>query len=260
LPPHATNFELALLFLAAAAGGALNSVVGGGSLVAFPALVLAGTPPVTANATAAFALWPGALASTVAYRRDIRPPRALAIAFIATSLVGGLAGARLLLSTPERFFGHLVPWLLLAASAAFTVGPQVIARLRPAGDGAIGPLALATGALVQLGIAVYGGYFGGGMGILMLATWSLMGMRGIHAMNGLRTLLGTVINGVAVATFLAAHAVAWRPALVMVVGATAAGYAGAAGARRVDPRWVRRLVLVMAWAMTAWFFVREVAR
>jgi uncharacterized membrane protein YfcA len=180
----------------------------------------------------------------------------VAAAIGGTSLVGGLAGALLLLRTPETIFARLVPWLLLAASALFTVGPRLTARLRDGGDGP-GPLALTIGALVQLGIATYGGYFGGGMGIMMLATWSLIGMTDLHAMSALRTLCGVLINSVAVAAFVTARAVAWRPGLVMVAGATLAGYAGAAAARRVDPRWVRRVVLVIAWAMTGWFFYRR---
>lgn len=243
-----------LLFLVAALGGALNAVVGGGSIVAFSALLLAGVPPVTANATTTFALWPAFAASAVAYRRELRPPRPLLLAFAAASMVGGALGALSLLRTPTSVFARLVPWLLLVASALFTFGGAVSARLRR--DATAGHATIVGGTLVQLVIAIYGGYFGGGMGIAMLAAWTALGMTDLHAMNGLRTLLAVLINGVALCAFVAAGVIAWRPGLLMAVSASAAGYFGAAYIRRLDPRWVRRFVIAVAWAMTAYFFVR----
>lgn len=244
-----------LLFLASVLGGALNSVVGGGSFVAFPALLFAGVPAVSANATTTFALWPAAVGSLVAYRRDLRQPRRLVVAFSLTSLIGGGLGALLLLGTSDRTFVRLVPWLLLFASLLFSFGGKLALRLG-AHESENGATRIALGTAAQLVISIYGGYFGGGMGIVMLALWSVLGMTDLHAMNGLRTLLVILINGVALTAFIVAGAVAWRPGLVMVVGATAAGYFGAAWARRVDPRWVRRFVLAVAWAMTGYFFVR----
>jgi uncharacterized membrane protein YfcA len=245
----------ALVLLAAAVGGALNAVVGGGSFVAFPALLIAGVPPVSANATTTLALWPGALASTIAYRHDIDEPRTRLAVLAGASLVGGVLGAFALLHTSNTTFVRLVPWLMLLSAALFSAGGRLTARLRDRASGA-GTGMLVGGALVQLLISIYGGYFGGGMGIMMLAAWSAMGMTDIHAMNGLRSLLGTLINGVALVAFVAAGAIAWAPGLLMVAGATASGYFGAALARRVDPRRVRQFVVAVAWAMTAWFFLR----
>jgi uncharacterized membrane protein YfcA len=241
----------ALLFVAAAVGGGLNSVAGGGSFIAFPALLFAGVPPVPANATNTIALWPGSIASAVAYRRELSDVRREVIPLSAAALIGGLLGSMLLLHTAESTFVLLIPWLLLFATLLFTFGGPVAKRLT---GGRRAPLAL--GVVVQLAISVYGGYFGGGMGIMMLAVFTLLGMTHIHRMNALKNVLGTLINGVAVAAFVLAGAVRWGPGVVMIVGGMTGGYAGAAVARRVDPKRVRSLVIVVAWGMTAYFFVR----
>jgi uncharacterized membrane protein YfcA len=241
------------LFLAAALGGALNSVAGGGSFIAFPSLLFAGVPAVMANATNTVALWPAGLASVFAYRKDVPgPARRLAVLSV-TSLVGGIAGAELLLRTSDTTFVHILPWLLLVATLLFTMGKRLTAKL---GVGSASPGTLVVVAIVQTVIAVYGGYFGGGMGILMLATMSLAGMTDIHAMNALKTILSSVINGVAVVLFVLAGAVAWRPGSVMVVGGITGGYFGAVLAKRVSPARVRTFVGVVAWTMTIYFFVR----
>ncbi len=241
----------ALLFAAALAGGAINSVAGGGSFVAFPALLFAGVPPVPANATNTIALWPGTLASAVAYRRELKDVQRELVLLGAASVAGGLAGALLLLRTSERTFVAVIPWLLLFAALLFSFGGSVAKRLR--GDARLPP---GVAVFAQLAISVYGGYFGGGMGIVMLAILTLLGLSDIHRMNALKTVLASLVNGVAVAAFVAAGAVRWAPAIVMSAGGIAGGYAGAALARRVDPGRVRRLVLVVAWAMVAYFFAR----
>jgi uncharacterized membrane protein YfcA len=240
-----------LLFVAAAVGGAINSVAGGGSFVAFPALLFAGVAPVPANATNTIALWPGALAGAVAYRRELATVRDTLVPLSVAALAGGLAGSILLLRTSDQTFVLLIPWLLLFATLLFSFGGGVVKRLT---RGARAPLPVAVGA--QLAISVYGGYFGGGMGIMMLAVLSLIGMVDIHPMNALKTLLATLVNGVAVVAFILAGAVVWGPAVVMIFGGIAGGYAGAAVARRVSPQLVRSLVLVVAWTMTVYFFVR----
>jgi uncharacterized membrane protein YfcA len=241
----------AMLFVAAAIGGGLNSVAGGGSFIAFPALLFAGVPPVPANATNTIALWPGSVASAFAYRRELADLRREAIPLGVAALAGGLAGSLLLLHTSELTFVLLIPWLLLFATLLFTFGAPLAKRLT---RGAKAPLAL--GVLAQLGISVYGGYFGGGMGIMMLAVLTLLGMTHIHRMNALKNSLGTLINGVAVIAFVVAGAVRWAPAAVMILGGISGGYLGAASARRVDPQRVRVLVIVIAWAMTVYFFAR----
>jgi uncharacterized membrane protein YfcA len=243
-----------LLFVAAAIGGAINSVAGGGSFVAFPALLFAGVPAVPANATNTIALWPGSLASAVAYRRELREVRRELLPLGATSLAGGMAGSLLLLRTSDHTFVLLIPWLLLFATLLFSLGGAVTRRIRA---GARTSLGVAIGA--QLVIGIYAGYFGGGMGIMMLAVLSLLGMTDIHRMNSLKAVLGTLANGVAVVTFVVAGAVAWAPGAVMIVGGVAGGYAGAAVARRVDPGLVRKLVLAVAWSMTGYFFFRTYA-
>jgi uncharacterized membrane protein YfcA len=239
----------ALLFLAGTVGGAVNSVAGGGSFLVFPSMLLVGVPPVAANATTAVALWPAGIASTIAYRKDLPRERKSILVLAAASALGGTLGALLLLKTSDQTFTKVLPLLMLAASAVFTVGP----RLSKAGKG--GRMPLAAGAAIQLLIATYGGYFGGGMGILMLATYTLMGMANLHAMNGLKTLLGVLINGAANIAFFVAHKVVVTVAIPVAVGSIVGGWFGAAFARTLDPGRVRRFVLVFAWGLTAYFFV-----
>jgi uncharacterized membrane protein YfcA len=236
----------AFLFFAAVVGGALNAVAGGGSFVALPALLYAGVGPVTANATTTMALWPGAVSSAIAYRREIKTTRQRLLILGAVSLTGGLFGALLLVRTSDSSFMRLLPWLMLIAAVTFTFGGR-----RQSGHQ---PLPLV--AAMQLAIAIYGGYFGGGMGIMMLATLALAGMTDIHEMNGLKSILGAAINGVALIAFVMSGAVAWVPGLVMVGGGIVGGYAGASLARRVDRTHVRVFVTVVAWTMTAYFFLR----
>jgi uncharacterized membrane protein YfcA len=240
-----------LLFFAAVAGGAINSVAGGGSFVSFPALLFAGVAPVPANATNTIALWPGSLASILAYRRELGDVKRELLPLAIAAFVGGLAGSLLLLHTPESTFVLLIPWLLLFATVLFTFGGAVSRRLT---KGARAPLGVA--AAVQLAISVYGGYFGGGMGIMMLAVLTLLGMTHIHRMNALKNILGALINGVAVVAFILARAIVWAPGVVMIAGGITGGYAGAAIARRVSPKYVRWVVMGIAWSMTAYFFVK----
>ena len=240
-----------LLFFAAVAGGAINSVAGGGSFVAFPALLFAGVPPVPANATNTIALWPGSLASVLAYRRELGEVKRELFPLAVAALLGGLTGSLLLLRTSESTFVLLIPWLLLFATLLFTFGGAVARKLT---HGARAPLWLA--AIVQLAISVYGGYFGGGMGIMMLAVLTLLGMTHIHRMNALKNVLGALINGVAVVAFVIAGAVRWAPGVVMIAGGITGGYAGAAIARRISPKYVRWVVMGIAWGMTTYFFVK----
>ncbi|HEX3346118.1 MAG TPA: sulfite exporter TauE/SafE family protein [Polyangiaceae bacterium] len=240
-----------MLFFAAVAGGAINSVAGGGSFVAFPALLFAGVAPVPANATNTIALWPGSLASVLAYRRELGDVKRELLPLAVAALLGGLAGSLLLLRTSESTFVLLIPWLLLFATILFTFGGAVARKLT---KGARAPLGVAV--VAQLAISVYGGYFGGGMGIMMLAVLTLLGMTHIHRMNALKNVLGALINGVAVVAFVIAGAVRWGPGVVMIAGGITGGYAGAAIARRISPKYVRWVVMAIAWGMTAYFFVR----
>ncbi len=248
--------DVALIVVAAFAGGVLNAVAGGGSFLALPALITAGIPAVTANATTAVALWPASVASTLAYRSDLDQPRGLVIALSLTSLVGGLCGALLLLGTSNDAFLRLLPWLMLIASVTFTGGGWIANRLGGGAAGGPSRRALVIACGFQLLIATYGGYFGGGMGIMMLAYLAAIGMTNIHAMNGLKSMLAVLINGVAIVAFVVDGAVAWRPGLMMIASAIAGGWFGARFARRVPVRIVRVFVMVVAWTMTAYFFWR----
>jgi uncharacterized protein len=229
-------------------GGVLNAVAGGGSFLALPALLWAGVTPVVANATCTLALWPGSVSSAVAYRRDITAAAKWWLLLGVVSVVGALAGALLLLKTSDTSFLRLLPWLMLLAAATFTFGSPVTIS----GHGR----SIVIIVLMQFVIAIYGGYFGGGIGIMMLAAMSMAGMTDIHEMNGLKAVLSATINGVALATFIVNRTVAWQPGLVMVVGGIAGGYFGAAAARRIDRKWIRLFVVGVGWTMTAYFFVR----
>lgn len=250
--------ELLVLAGAGAIGGALNSVAGGGSFVVFPTLVVSGIPEIAANATTTVGLWPAGAASVVAYRRDLPTDKTLVVVLSLASLVGGLCGALLLLGTSDAVFALVLPWLIGFAALLFTLGPRLQRALgeREAGS----RRALALGALVQIAIATYGGYFGGGMGILMLATFSMIGVGSMHAMNGLKNWLGVVLNGVAIVAFVVAHEVRLVPACAVAVGGVLGGYGGAALARRVPAARVRVAVVVYAWAMTAYFAWRAYGR
>lgn len=245
-----------VLVASGAVAGALNSVAGGGSFLTFPSLLFVGVAPVMANATSAVALWPGQVGSAIAYRSELSAARRGVWALCFVSALGGFAGAVLLLRTPNVTFSRVIPFLMLVASLVFTFGGRFAQELRSRGS----EVSVRTMIAVQLVLAMYGGYFGGGMGIVMLAAFSAMGMTNIHAMNALKTLLATLINLVAVGTFIAAGAVSWRPGLVMLVAATISGYSGAAMARRIEPRHIRRFVLWIAWGMTAWFFLSAYGR
>jgi uncharacterized protein len=256
--------DACLLFVSALVAGALNSVAGGGSFFSFPALLFTGVPAREANATNTVAVWPGSMASVGAYRRELAKQGRELLVLAPVSLVGGLLGAILLLRTPQGTFQKLLPYLLLLATLVFILGPRVTAWVRARSKQAMGLEALAgtaswrtlagIGAL-QLVISTYGGYFGGGIGILMLAALGLMGMENIHEMNALKTVLASIINGVAAVAFIVYGAVFWAQALLMVVAAVIGGYAGAAYARRLDPKAVRAFVIVVAVTMTAYFFL-----
>lgn len=252
-----------LLVLAGFAGGAINSVAGGGSFIVFPTMLLGGIGPVAANATTAVALWPAGLASLGAYRSHVTRDRTLLATLAVAAALGGGVGAKLLLVTSDSTFSRILPFLMLAAAVIFTFGPRVTRRalLREEDDSAIsrtlrGP-SLVFGALLQLVISTYGGYFGGGMGIMMLATFTLMGMTHMHEMNALKVILGLLINGVALVAFIVAGKCVWSAAIPVALGAVGGGWTGASIARRVAPKHVRRLVLVFAWSLTAWFFYRS---
>ena len=249
---------LLFLFAVAVIAGAMNSVAGGGSFLALPALFFAGVTPIVANATSTAVLWPGSLSSLIAYRRELAAtPGKWLLLLSAVSLAGGFAGAVLLVRTSDTSFMRLLPWLMLVAAVTFTFGGR-LRRARPALAAAspAPPDRMMLVCVLQFVLSIYGGYFGGGMGFMMLAAFSLAGMVHIHEMNALKTLLGVAINGLALLTFVVSGTVAWRFAAVMIAGSIVGGYSGAALARTIDPRWIRVLVIVIGWTMTIYFFVR----
>lgn len=269
-----------VLVVAAFVGGALNAVAGGGSFITLPALLYAGVSPVSANATSAFALWPASIASVVAYRQELTGVRAWMARLGAISLLGGLLGGILLVRTSDESFMRLLPWLMLLAAVTFTFGGRITLWLRArrnadaqgiasnvrtqhnattqsgtAQHRAAGSVPL-WALLLQMLIAIYGGYFGGGMGIMMLAGLAVAGMTDMHVMNGLKSVLAVAINGIALTAFLVDGTITWGPGFVMMAGGIVGGYVGAALARRTAGASVRAFVLTIAWAMTTYFFVR----
>jgi uncharacterized protein len=248
-----------LLFVAAAIAGTLNAVAGGGTFISFPALLFMGVPAVEANATNTVALWPGLAASTIAYLKRLSAPPRVLVPLVATSVVGGWAGALLLLRTPQRTFIHLVPWLLLSGTLLFAFGNNIRAI---AGRAAVVDdlrqlswKAIAVSSLVELAVAIYGGYFGAGIGFVALAMLAAMGMHDIHAMGAIRTLLAVAINAAAVITFILAGAILWPQCLVMIAGALTGGWFGAHYAQKADPMKIRYVVIATGLVMSAYFFV-----
>jgi uncharacterized membrane protein YfcA len=251
----------AALGLVSVLAGAINSVAGGGSFLTFPALIFCGVTPLRANATNTVAVWFGTVASAGAYRKQLGGQGRPLVVLLCTSLVGGLLGALLLLRTPDATFTRLLPWLMLTATLIFIFGKYITIWLRRTVHLNLrhprhaGPFI--AGCALQLVIAVYGGFFGGGIGILMLALLTLLGYEEIHRMNALKVVLATTINGIAVVTFIAARIVDWPQALVMVVGTILGGYGGAVIAQRVNGETTRRIVMTIGLGMTLYFFVKK---
>lgn len=242
-----------LLFAAALLGGLLNSVAGGGMFVVFPALVFTGVPSIIANASSTLAVIPGILASAWAYRSDFRSTEDFPfVSLVVVSIVGGIAGALLLLYTPQKTFDFVIPWLLLLATLLFIFGLRIAPALKRVFH--IGPV---TVVVIQLFIGVYGGYFGGAIGIMMLATWTVFGLTDIHRMNASRTLLGAAANIVATILFIGAHKIVWPQTLLMLVGTIIGGYAGAHWARKANPKVLRTCISVISVAITIAFFLRH---
>ena len=251
--------RLLLVVVAAALGGGINAIAGGGTLVTFPALVGLGVPAIVANATSTVALWPGALGSMYGYRHELAGVRTWAVRFAVPSLVGGLVGALLLLRTPGERFDQIVPWLVLGATVLFVVQRPLMASLRTRSGTEIGddPATRSPGIwllLFQFGVAVYGGYFGAGIGILMLAGLGFMGFTNIHRMNGLKNWGGLCINVTAALTFAIGGFVDWPVAVAMATGAMLGGYAGSRLAQRVSQESVRRTVIAIGFAAALWLF------
>jgi uncharacterized membrane protein YfcA len=248
----------AVAFVAAFLAGAINSVAGGGTLVSFPALIWLGLNSVSANATSTVAIWPGTVGSAWGYRRELRDAEPRFRWLIVPSLVGGIAGALLLRFTPPSIFDRLVPFLILFATLLFMAQEPVQRMLKTADADAHKSTKWLVGALLfQLGVGIYGGYFGAGIGILMLAALSILGLNDIHEMNSLKVVFGGSINGIAAAYFIWARMVDWRYVLIMAVAAIAGGYGGAGVARKLGRTAVRRIVIAIGFGMAVSLFIKK---
>jgi uncharacterized membrane protein YfcA len=242
-------------------GGMLNAVAGGGSFITLPALIFVGVPPVSANATGTAALLPGYISSAWRFRHDIEFPANLnfiVIALIAVS--GGCLGAAILLMTSEKLFSILIPWLILLATAAFVIGPWLLqkkkASIEKHGAPLITPnIGTPAACLVLLTVCVYGGYFNGGLGIILLATLGLMGQTNLHGMNGLKNVISALLTAVAVAVYAAGGAIAGEHLLLLSVMAVLGGYAGAALAYRISQRILRGFIVLVGLLISIGFFL-----
>jgi uncharacterized protein len=243
----------AAIFAASVAAGLINSIAGGGTLVSFPVLVWCGRNPVLANATNAVALLPGSLAGALGFRREVAGSRRWIALLALPSLAGGGLGGILLLRTSSHAFSRLVPVLIFGATVLLASQEVVLRKMRsfaaahhsaPEGTWLVGAL------LFQFCVGVYGGYFGAGIGILMLAALGLLGLTDIHQMNGLKNLLSICINGVASLYFALSGAVIWRDLLIMAIGSVSGGFLGAKLGRRLGRTFVRRFVIAIGLAMT----------
>jgi uncharacterized membrane protein YfcA len=246
-----------VVFVAAFIAGAINSVAGGGTLLSFPALVWVGLPSVMANATSTVAIWPGSFGSMLGYREDMRSLPSHSYLLIIPSGIGGIIGAILLALTPTALFDRLIPLLILFATLLFMLQEPVQRIIRTTGKAHAGSSGWLIGALVfQFFVSLYGGYFGAGIGILMLAAFGILGYTDIHQMNGLKTLLAVFINGVAALYFIWKGLVVWPEAIVMAVASVIGGVWGAGFARRLGQKGVRRVVVVIGFGMALSLLLR----
>lgn len=251
--------HLTLLLAAAFVAGALNAVAGGGSFLTLPALVFTGMPPVLANATGTVALLPGYVSGALGFREDLEAPPGLSLRTLAVlSLAGGAIGAALLLVTDDKTFSKIVPWLLLLATVLFAVGPTLLRRLKGSATGAGASVTGSAGksAAGLLAVSIYGGYFNGGLGILLLALFGLLGQTKLNSMNGMKNVVSALLTAIAVAIYAWGGVVAWPQALVMMIAATAGGYFGARLARRIPAPMMRAGIVLTGLVMTVLFFLR----
>ena len=264
-----TPWDVALIGAGGFAAGAVNAIAGGGTFVSFPAMLAVGLPPVVANASNSVALWPGSLSGAWAYRQELARYKRYLLPMSIASFLGGAAGGLLLLAAGDARFAALIPWLLAFATALFAFSPQLskaLKKIRPAapektgtGHDAEHDAGSPMGWFVQLLVSIYGGFFGAGMGILMMASLAIGGHEDVQHINALKNLLSAVIYSVTVTTFIIAGAVSWPHTLVMVLTATLGGYWGARMARKIQGPWLRRMVIAVGSALTVYYFYKTLA-
>jgi hypothetical protein len=247
------------LLIAGVAACAINSVAGGGTLISFPALVAYGEPTLFSNATSMGATGVGSLSSALGYRRGTTVQRGLLLTLAIPSLMGALLGAVILVNTPAELFRRVVPYLVLFATLLLALRNVITRRLVGGfqGEEHVTIVGRALGAAVQLFVALYGGYFSAGLGLMMLGSFSVMGLRNIHKMNALKTPLGAIINLVSFVFLAIRGLVVWPLAIVMSAGGIVGGYLGARLAMRVNPRLVHVVAVAIGLLVSVWFFVRS---
>ena len=250
--------ESLIIVLAGVAAGIINAIAGGGTLISFPTLIWLGRDPIMANATNTVAIWPASLAAAYGFRRELSTVRRWLLLLIVPSLAGGALGSWLLLRTPVSTFERIVPFLILGATLLLAVQEMITARLGVLARAHENPTAgwVIFVFVFQLIVGTYGGYFGAGMGILMLAALGLIGLTDLHQMNGLKNVLAVCINGVAAVYFVLASAVMWRDVLTMAGGSIVGGLLGARLARRLGRKFVRAAVVVIGIVMTIALFLK----
>jgi uncharacterized protein len=250
-------WQILLIMVGGFAAGAMNALAGGGTFFSFPALLAAGVAPVSANATNAVALWPASLAAAFANRRALRqlPLRTYLLPLLGASLIGGLLGGLLLLSTTDQTFTRLIPWLLLIATVLFTFSPQLSRWLNRSAEQEHPRLSF-LGTLGQTGVAIYGGFFGAGMGIMMIAALAISGRTRILEITATKNLMSSTIYSVAAITFMIAGAVQWGALAIMLAGTLSGGYCGGLFARWLPAAWLRYLIIFLGWGLSLFYFYR----
>lgn len=249
-------FELLILFVAGFFGGVLNAIAGGGSFITFPALMFVGVPPISANATNTFSACAGYMSGTYALRKDIRQDRKNLIKLILISFIGGIAGAVLLLRTPEEVFLEAVPWLLLFATVLFIFGGRLNSVLKNLSGthkhaSAVGGFLLM---LLLFGVCLYGGFFNAGLGIITLSYLALAGYTNINTMNGIKLLVSSCVSLIAIVLFIIDGVIDWYSGMIVLVGTLAGGYYAAHYSRQLPQQWVRNFVIIASCGITAYFF------
>lgn len=255
--PH---WQHAWLVIASFLAGVLNAMAGGGSFLSFPALLGVGVLPIQANATNTVALWPGQFTSIAAYWTDLKANLSLVPPVCSAALFGGVSGAIVLLRTGQATFMALVPWLLLLAAGLFAVSGPVsrwLQRLRVNASGGKPNLAPLWIGLVV--VCFYIGYFGAGAGFLVMSVLAVFGIKNINQVNALKVVATTTANGIAVLTFIVEKQILWKYCLLMMLAAAIGGYLGARYSRRMDPRFMRMLVVMIGLGMAAYFFWKQYA-
>ena len=247
-----TIFELSLLASASFIAGIINSIAGGGSFLTFPALVFTGVPTIAANATSAVAVFPGHLSGALGFAKELKEyPKSKFLLLITLSIMGGIGGSLLLLITPASVFSYIIPWLLGFATLLFAFG-DFVAKWAKKNSNSNGFL----GNLTTLIVCIYGGYFNGGLGIILLALFSTLGMRDIHLMNGLKNIMSFALSAASVVTFAIAGIVFWQQAIIMMIAATIGGYFGVVVARKLSKDTIRMIIVIIGLIMTVIFGIK----